>query len=195
MSLKSTVTKAAVMGVALIAATAISPTVAHAGEPVAAPVRHGVAPVAELQPLNALIGSWNCTGAVTSPDGSQQAFDTTSTASFILGGHFMRWQEVNTIGGTPIASAEYLWGWDAQHQNFTEDRFDDSGQRGAQTTPGWAGNVLTSIGALGQPDGSSIQVTTTLTKTTKTAFTVRSVVDLGAAAGGATVVSESSCTR
>ncbi|ROP31329.1 DUF1579 family protein [Couchioplanes caeruleus] len=194
MTSKNMVTGVAVAGVALLAAVVVGPAVAHATEPFGGSARR-VAPAAGMQPLSSLIGSWNCSGSITAPDGSKKAFATTSTAKFILNGNFMRWQETNSMNGTPIASAEYIWGWDAQHKYFTVDRFDDSGQRGAQTSPGWVGAALTASGALVQSDGSSISLTTTLTKTGKKALTVRAVVNLGAAAGGATVVSESSCTR
>ena len=192
MSFKITFTRAAVTGAALLGAAVISPALAHATEPLASTAQARVAPVAALEPLRTLIGSWSCTGSVTGVDGVKTAFETTSTAKFILNGNFMRWQEVNSIAGTPIGSAEYIWGWDAHRNRFTADRFDDAGQRGAQTTPGWAGNALASTGALINSDGSSIPLTTTLTKTTNKAFTVRSVVDLGA---GVSVVSESSCTK
>jgi hypothetical protein len=183
--------KAAVTAAAVLAVAVISPTEAPAAEPLGSTAQR-LAPVTALQPLNPLIGSWTCSGTTTSPDGSKQAFDTSSTAKFILGGNFMRWQEENSVAGTVIGSAEYIWGWDAQHNDFTLDRFDSSGQRGAQTTPGWAGNVLTSTGNLVQPDGTAIPLTTTITRTAKAALSVRAVVNLGA---GITVVSESSCTR
>ncbi len=192
MALTITFTRAAVAGAALVGAAVLSPALAQAAGPVSPSAELRVAPVAALEPLRTLIGSWDCTGSVTSPDGVSTAFETTSTAKFILNGNFMRWQEVNSIGGTPIGSAEYIWGWDAQRSRFTADRFDDAGQRGAQTTPGWVGNVLTSTGALLPPDGSSIPVITTLTKTANKAFTVRSVVQVAA---GVSVVSESSCTK
>lgn len=191
MALKISFPKVAGTVAVLLAATAISPAVSYAAErPVPPSVR--VAPVAALQPLSTLIGSWNCTGSTTGPDGSQTAFETRSTAQFILNGNFMRWQETNSVDGVKIASAEYIWGWDAQQQHFTADRFDDAGQRGSQTTPGWAGTALTSTGVLVQTNGTSIPLTTTITKTAKNAFTVRAVVDLG---GGVTVASASSCTR
>ncbi|MBX7266445.1 DUF1579 family protein [Micromonospora sp. Llam7] len=179
---------------ALLAAAVLSPAVAQATEPLGSSAKR-VAPTPALQPLKKLTGKWTCTGVTTLPDGSQLAFDTSSTAKFILDGNFMRWQETNSIEGTPIASAEYIWGWDAQQGLFTADRFDNSGQRGAQTTPGWVGKVLTSTGVLIQPDGTSLPLTTTITKTAKNAFTVQAVVSLGAAAGGASVLSESSCVR
>lgn len=192
MSMKITFAGAVVAGAAVLAATPLTPALAT--EPAGTTARR-IAPVSALQPLSVLIGSWNCAGTTTAPDGTRTTFDTTSTAKFILNGNFMRWQETNSIGGTTIASAEYIWGWNAQQQVFTADRFDDSGQRGAQSSPGWSGNVLTSTGDLVQTNGTSLALTTTITKTAKNSFTVRAVVDLGVAAGGATVRSESICTK
>ncbi|GIF09454.1 DUF1579 domain-containing protein [Actinoplanes siamensis] len=192
MAITITFTRAAVTGAALLGAAVLSPALAHAAEPLGSPAEHLAEPVSVIEPLRTLTGSWSCTGSVTGVDGTVTRFETTSTAKFILDGKFMRWQEVNSIGGTPIGSAEYIWGWDAHRNQFTADRFDDAGQRGAQTTPGWAGNALTSTGVLIHSDGSSIPLSTTLTKTAKNAFAVRSVVQLGA---GASVVSESACTR
>ena len=191
MSLKITFTRAAVTGAALLGAAVLSPALAHATEPLRSTGQR-VAPAPALEPLRTLIGSWTCTGGVTGVDGTTQSFETTATAKFILNGNFMHWQEVNSSGGTPIASAEYIWGWDAQQNRFTADRFDDAGQRGAQTSPGWAGNNLVSTGALVQAGGSQLPVVTTLTKTAKNAFTVRSEINL---APGVGVVSQSSCTR
>lgn len=195
MSFNITFPRAAVTVTAVLAAAAISPTIAHATQTRGSMAGRAVAPAAALRPLSVLIGSWRCTGQVTGPDGSTQSFDTTSTTRFILNGNFMRWQESNSIAGTPIGAAEYIWGWNAQHGYFTADRFDDAGQRGSQRSPGWAGNALTLTGALNQTDGSSLPLVTTLTLTGKKTFTVRSVADLGAVASGATVVSQSSCTR
>ncbi|MEG3632755.1 DUF1579 family protein [Micromonospora palythoicola] len=194
MSMRISPTTAAVTGVALLAAAVLSPAVAQATESFGSSAQ-GVAPTSALQPLKKLKGKWTCTGTTTLPDGSQLAFDTQSTAKFILDGNFMRWQETNTIDGTPIASAEYIWGWDAQQGLFTADRFDNSGQRGAQTTPGWVDNTLTSTGVLIQPDGTSLPLTTTITKTAKDAFTVQATISLGAEPGAASVLSESSCVR
>ncbi|NLU78446.1 DUF1579 domain-containing protein [Micromonospora sp. HNM0581] len=194
MRMKISPTTATVTALALLTAAVLSPAVAQATVSSGLSAQR-VAPTSALQPLRKLTGNWTCTGTTTLPDGSQLTFDTSSTARFILDGNFMRWQETNSIDGTPIASAEYIWGWDAQQGQFTADRFDNSGQRGAQTTPGWVGNVLTSTGVLIQPDGTSLPLTTTITKTARNAFTVQAAVSLGAAAGGASVVSESSCVR
>ena len=191
---KKSASAALTVAVKLVGA-AIGPGVAQGVSPVVSVAQGKPAPAAALEPLSFLIGSWTCSGAVTGLDGSQTQFDTSSKAKFALNGNFLRWQEANTSNGIPIGSAEYLWGWDAQQNVFTVDRYDDAGQRGKQTTPGWVGDVLTATGELVQPSGFRMSLTTTITKTGKKAFTVRAVVDLGAAAGGATVVSESACTR
>ncbi|MBL7260317.1 DUF1579 domain-containing protein [Paractinoplanes lichenicola] len=195
MSLTKKPAKAVFAVAVVLAGAAISPGVAQAVSPVALVAEAKPAPIAALEPLSSLIGSWTCSGVTTGWDGTRTQFDTTSTAKFVLNGNWLRWQEASTSNGTPIGSAEYFWGWDAQQNLFTVDRYDDAGQRGKQTTPGWVGDVLTSTGDLVQPGGFTMSLTTTITKTGKKAFTVRAVADLGAAAGNATVVSESACTR
>lgn len=181
MSKKRNFMRLATAGTVVLAGVVASALTGHVGVAMSAPAGNvqNVAPVAALGSLSAFAGTWNCSSVVTGPDGSSSEFDTTPTAQFILDGNYMRWQEVNSIGGTPIASAEYIWGWDAERQVFTLDGYGSFGQRTVQKSTGWEGDSITMKGRTSQPDGSSNRTTIKFTKTGVGTFTVRAVVRLG----------------
>ncbi|MFI9720776.1 DUF1579 family protein [Streptomyces sp. NPDC052396] len=185
MPIKGKLMRLAVMGAAMLAGAALGTPAAHAAD---------VPPAPALKPLSMFSGAWNCSGAATGPDGSRTEFKTSVTVDFIYGGNFQRWQEVSSIAGTPVGTAEYTWGWDARHHRFTVDSIDSFGHHAVQTAPAWSGNSFVIKGTLSQPDGSSIPSRVTFTKTSASTFTVKDVVWLGAKRTKP-AVSESSCTR
>lgn len=187
----------------MLAGVALVATTGHAGAAMSAPTSQAgvaksaatgnVAPVAALGSLSTFVGTWNCSSVVTSPDGSKSAFETTPNTDFILDGTFMRWQEVNSVEGTPIGSAEYIWGWDERRQVFTVDSFGSYGQRTVVTGAGWVGDSITMKGTTSQPDGSLFRTSIKFTTTGASTFTVRAVVRLDAEENK--VVSRSSCAQ
>lgn len=190
MSMKRTFIRLA-MGSALLAGAAVSAPAAHAAD---------VRPIPELESLSVFVGTWDCTGATTTPDGGRIEFENASTVEFADGGKHLRWHEESSIGGIPIGTAEYVWGWDAKRKKFTVNATDSFGRTTVQKSRGWVGNSLPAKGRTTEQDGSSMPSRITLTTTSEESFTAKAVVYMRGhggmrATGRPVVVSETSCTK
>lgn len=111
----------------------------------------GPRPHPRVADLDFFVGSWQAVGRFhETPFGAAKAIEMTIAGSREDRGFWtvVRTEEVATEQNPDPLTARYLWGYDADADEFVAEWFDSNGGRATQRSKGWQGDKLVFLGAM-----------------------------------------------
>lgn len=134
-----------------------------------------------MNELAFFLGTWDAPGKFhTTPFAPEKPIDMHIVGSGELNPHFLRIStaERPTPENTNPLRATYLWGYDAESDEFVADWFDSNGGRGRQRSAGWSGDTLVFEGTITM-GGATVPLRDTFTQHGPDSYHHIGEVDLG----------------
>jgi hypothetical protein len=103
-------------------------------------------PIQEMERLDPLKGTWNCTGQNYSrPGATPMAATGTADVKFSQGLRWLQWDVTTRLANGYVGTEFAIWGWDAVTRTYSLDTYGE-GYRAILRSRGWDGNTIKAYG-------------------------------------------------